>query len=125
MSSFRVTAFTLIVLCGAAIASAQTSPAFAEPVDLRCHIMGNAIAAEIYLSVDTGVGTVTQWTTGYTRDQVPANAATVSADSVKWSTSDGGAYTAWTLDRVAGTLNEIDANGNSLGYNCTKAASIL
>lgn len=121
----RAVATALIAVAGALVATAQLSPAAADPVDLKCHLMGNSIGAEIYLSVDANAGTVIQWTTGYTRDQVPVNSATVTADSIHWTSTDANGVITWTLDRVSGALSQVDPRYHSHGYNCAKAAPLL
>lgn len=108
------------------VGDGRISVAHAASTDLICHIVGRYISPDVFLSVDVNAGAVKQWSPGYSREQAPVLQATVTENSVMWSTSERGADVhAWKLDRGTGALTVTDSKGNGSGYRCTKASPVL
>jgi len=109
----------LVVVLGTNIGLCLLTPAYAETVDLVCGQDGRG--ERLYVSIDAGANTVTSWVTGFTRNQVSPNPASITNDQVIWTVNQ----VRYTLDRSTGALNQMNADGRSLPWACTKGSRVF
>ena len=106
-------------LVGTNIGLCLLTPAHAEMVSLVCGQDGRG--ERLYVSIDAGAGTVASWVTGFTRDQVSPNPASITNDQVIWTVNQ----VTYTLDRSTGALNQMNPDGRNLPWACTKGSRVF
>jgi hypothetical protein len=110
--------------------AAQSSLAEAATINLFCHQGGATGAWGLNVSIDTTASTAVAWTTDYSRKDVPASRATITADKMTWGPLVVNAP-AYTLDRNSGALTQYSLNqmGGSLAasteWSCKKTTPVF
>ena len=106
------------------------SAAHADTIDLFCQQSGATGAYGLNVSIDMTAGTAAAWTTDFSRKDVPASPATITADKVTWGPLVVNAP-AYTLDRNSGALTQYSPNqmggpfAVSTEWSCKKATPVF
>jgi hypothetical protein len=120
MTRLRILERALVAVLGANIGLCLLTPACAETVDLVCGQDGRT--ERLYVSIDAGASTVASWVSGFNRNQVSPNPASITNDQVIWTFNKSVRY---TLDRNTGALNQVGADGRSSQWACTKGSRVF